>query len=296
MAHPVGRIIGEDLLFQFREPLDMGVDEVPVNQAVPRQDVHDSQGEGAVAAGADQENPVGGCGRGGLVGIDQPDRGPLLLRLVDHAEKMDAGGSRVDSPEDDEVALRHRVGVAGGGVPHDRLPPRVLGRRTDGPVEAGGPEAVEEGVTAVSLDEPHGPGVGVGEDGLRAMAADDLPPAAGDGRDRLVPGNRAELPGPLGPGADEGGGEAAGGVDRPLVVEHLGAEEAAGVGVLAVAGHPDGLPVLDLHQQAAGVGAVVGADGALDFGGHGNLLVLDGVLLTVRYRYAEERSESFITK
>ena len=61
-------------------------------------------------------------------------------------------------------------------------------------------------------------------------------------------------------------------MDGPFVVEHLGAEKAAGVRVLRVAGHPDRPAVLHLDHQAAGVGAVVGADGALDFGGHGDLL------------------------
>src|SRR6266568_1547122 len=57
-------------------------------------------------------------------------------------------------------------------------------------------------------------------------------------------------------------------------MEHLGTEKAAGVRVLRVAGHPDRPAVLHLDHEAAGVGAVVGADGTLDFGGHGDYLVL----------------------
>ncbi|GLI37223.1 hypothetical protein GHYDROH2_07240 [Geobacter hydrogenophilus] len=42
--------------------------------------------------------------------------------------------------------------------------------------------------------------------------------------------------------------------------------------MLRVAGNPHGPAVLHLHQEAAGVGAVVGADGASHFGGHGYLV------------------------
>jgi hypothetical protein len=61
-------------------------------------------------------------------------------------------------------------------------------------------------------------------------------------------------------------------MDRLFEVGHFGAEKAAGVRVVRIAGHPGRFPVRHFHQQAAGVGAVVGADGALYFGGHGYLL------------------------
>ena len=52
---------------------------------------------------------------------------------------------------------------------------------------------MEEGVAGIPLDQPHGAGVGIGEDGLGPVAGDDLLPAPGDGGDRLVPGTRPEL-------------------------------------------------------------------------------------------------------
>jgi hypothetical protein len=45
---------------------------------------------------------------------------------------------------------------------------------------------------------------------------------------------------------------------------HLGAEQAAGGRVVRVAGNSDGAIILNLNQQAAGVGAIVGADRAED--------------------------------
>jgi predicted RNA binding protein with dsRBD fold (UPF0201 family) len=47
-------------------------------------------------------------------------------------------------------------------------------------------------------------------------------------------------------------------------MEHLGAEQAAGDRMVRISGYPDGAVVLHLHQQAAGVGTVIGADGTMD--------------------------------
>jgi hypothetical protein len=60
-------------------------------------------------------------------------------------------------------------------------------------------------------------------------------------------------------------------MDGLFVLQHLGAEQAAGDGMIRVAGYPDGEVALNLNQQAAGIGAVIGADGTM-IGFHGDLL------------------------
>ena len=59
-------------------------------------------------------------------------------------------------------------------------------------------------------------------------------------------------------------------MNRALVVIHLGAEQAAGQRVGGIAGNAHGAAVFHLHQHAAGIGTVIGADGANDSGAHGN--------------------------
>jgi hypothetical protein len=60
-------------------------------------------------------------------------------------------------------------------------------------------------------------------------------------------------------------------MNRALVVVHLRAEQATGQGVGGIAGNAHGAAVFHLNQQAAGIGTVIGADGANDSGAHGNL-------------------------
>ena len=272
-AHRLRAVIGEHLLPQFLEPVDMLRDIIPVHKPVAHQDVHESEGQGAVASRTDEEGPVGGRrGRGG-VGVDYPEPRPFPASHLRLQVKMDARSRRVDPPEDHQVARMYFVRMTGRGLTHDRLPPRVLRRGADGPVEPGCPQVMEEGVAGVALDEPHGPGVGIGENRLGAVAGDDLPPSTCDGGKRFVPCGCAKLSRPLRSGADERGGEAAGRMDCPFVVKHLRAEGAASVGVLRVAGHPERATVSHGHQQAAGVGAVIGADGTSDLFGHGNTFI-----------------------
>jgi len=61
-------------------------------------------------------------------------------------------------------------------------------------------------MSGIPLDEVHGPGEGIGEDGLSAMFTDDLFPSFRDPLNRLWPGNGLELAGALGTGSEKGGG------------------------------------------------------------------------------------------
>ena len=208
-------------------------------------------------------------GGGGLVGVDQPDLGPGPARLAHRSCRPCRLVARaLHAPEDAPGRCAARVSGGRAGVsPMHRRPARGLGRGADGPVQARGAQAVEEGVAGVALHQAHGAGVGVGQDRLGAVLGDDPPPAVGDALDGLVPGDGGEGAAALGPGGQQGGGEPARGMHRVLVAGHLGAEGAPAVGVVRVAPHRHGAALRHLHQQAAGVGAVEGAGGAVR--GHG---------------------------
>ena len=124
---------------------------------------------------------------------------------------------------------------------------------------------------AVALHQSHGAGIGIGEDALAAMLRDQLLPAGTDPLDCICPADRSKFTGTLGAGPQKRGHQAAGRVNRIFVMVHLGAEQAAGDRVFMVAGHSNGAAVLHFHQQAAGIGTVVGADGTMY--GHGILVL-----------------------
>ena len=129
---------------------------------------------------------------------------------------------------------------------------------------------MEEGVPAVALHQSHGAGVGIGQDRLAAMLRDQLFPAGADAFDRLLPADGGKFAGPLGTAPQQRRRQAAGRVDGVLVMQHLGAEQAACDRVVRVAGHTHRVAIIDLDQQAAGVGTVIGADGSMY--GHGILM------------------------
>ena len=60
--------------------------------------MHHSQCQRSVAAGTGDEDPIGGSGSMGFVGVDQPDIGAPLLCLVHSSQHMNARGGRIDPP------------------------------------------------------------------------------------------------------------------------------------------------------------------------------------------------------
>jgi len=124
-------------------------------------------------------------------------------------------------------------------------------------------------VHAGAIEQAHGAGIGVWQDGFGSVFGGDLFEIRGDGVEGGVPGDGFELAGALRAGATEGCEEARGVVDAIEVVGDLGAEEALGDGVVgialdfccAVGGGVDG------DENGAGVGAVESAGGKAMDGG-----------------------------
>ncbi len=124
----------------------------------------------------------------------------------------------------DAEGLGH-AGHAGGGA--------------DGAVEARGAEAMKEAaVHACAVEQAHGAGVAVGQDGLGAELGGDGAEAGGDGVEGFVPGDALEAAFAFGADAALGIEQAAGGVFALQVLRHFAAEEAAGDGMGGVAAEP----------------------------------------------------------
>jgi hypothetical protein len=118
---------------------------------------------------------------------------------------------------------------------------------------------VEEGMTCVKLDNAHGPGIGIGEDGLCPTIGDDLFIAIHDFSEGLVPRNGHERPLPLFPHPFQGAKYAKRGVNALSVVSDLHADGAPGKGMVRVSFDRHHPPTLHPHKEAAGVRAVVRA-------------------------------------
>src|SRR3712207_2922185 len=115
-------------------------------------------------------------------------------------------------------------------------------------------EPVEERVADVeAVEDALGAQVADRHDRLGPGGLGDLPEAAGDLVQGVVPGDPLELPTALGADAPQRVQHAVLAVDRALVVVHLHAEPAAGERVRAVAANPCGATVLDGHLERAGV-------------------------------------------
>ena len=186
-------------------------------------------------------------------------------RLLHPLHEVEVGRDRVDAPQHHEVRVHGVVGARAGRLPHHRPPARVLRRRADGPLEPGGAEPVEEGHPGVPLHEPHRARVRVRAGSPRRRRSRGSPSSA-RATSAMASSQRArrKRPSPFGPVRTSGCSSRSGRVHRPVVPVHLGAERAAAVRVLGVAAHADRAAVLDLDEEPAGVGAVVGADGAGD--------------------------------
>ena len=196
--HALGRI-GADMLPERLEAERRPRDVVVVEEVLPDQDVHQAEGQRPVGPRADHQVLVRLPGRPGAVRVDADDARPARPRLLDQRHQVDVGVGRVDPPEDHQLRPDHLLRVVPGHDSERGPPSRIGGRPADRPVELARAEGVEERVAGVVLDAPQRPGVGEGQDRLRAPLGDDAGEAVRDLLDRLVPRDGLELGGPLRP-------------------------------------------------------------------------------------------------
>ena len=189
------RILAQRPLAQLIGPETKALQVIVILQAIAPQDVHDSQGQGGVGAGADRQPPVAARSRLAAVGVDGDDAGAGLAGLVHQRPQVNVGDAGVGAPVDDVAAVDHGLGVDGGAGAERDIAACGPGGGADGAVQERGAQAVEEAaVQAGALQLAHRAGVAVRQDRLRPVGgAGDLVEALGDGRDGLVPGDAREL-------------------------------------------------------------------------------------------------------
>ena len=196
---------------------------------------------------------------GAAVRIDRDELRAAPLGFLRLHPEMQVGGHGIAAPDDDELAVAVLLDVhADRGADHGG-PARLAGRGADRAVEERGAQAMEEApVHRGVLQQPHGAGVAVGEDRLRAVgAAGDRGEALGDDVERVVPGDALEAAFALGAHAAHGMEHALVGVGALEVARDLRAEHAAGGRMLGVTLDRDGPPVLYGRDERARVRTVV---------------------------------------
>ena len=107
---------------------------VLILQAVTPDDVHESEGQGSVGAGADRQPPVGTGRRLRAVRINRDNLRPALAGLVHHRPQMHVRDAGVRAPVDDVARVNHGVGNSRPGATRGagRIAERLSGAETVG--------------------------------------------------------------------------------------------------------------------------------------------------------------------
>ncbi len=210
--------------------------------------------------------PVGPGGGTGAAGVDDHELSALALSAAQVGHEMGRGADRVVAPEDDELAVHH-VGIGLAVARAQRQLHRGFGgRAANAALQCADTEAVPEpGAGDGHLHQSQGAAVAVGQNGLGPVLLNNLRPAVANQRNGLIPTHTLPLARALRPHAAQRVLQPVGMVDVVQIGAHLGAEPAFGDGVVGVAVEIYRPPILHLGDDAAGVGAVVGA-GAADEG------------------------------
>ena len=261
------RILGQDVLFQVLPAEDVPVQEGFVSQAVTVEDMHHAQGQGSIRTGADGDEVVGQVGRLVAIGIDTPDDGPFGPGRFDVVVEVDIRGQHMDAPEEDAVAVLGCLRRRRHGIAHDVLEAPPFGRSADGPVQFRSTQTIEQAVQGVVLDDAHGTGIRIGQDGFGTGFGDDGLPGPGYFCQGLVPGNGRELAASLGANPLQRRRQAARRMDGPLIMGHLRAQRPARKGMGLVAGNGYDAAAVDRHDEPAGIGAVIRTDRCTGFHG-----------------------------
>src|SRR5437867_495314 len=137
-----------------------------------------------------------------VVDIDRCDlRTAFLAGARGMGHHVDLGIYRVGAPDHNEIGYPHLARVDASDLAGADGKSDARDGRTDGAVETGILLHMREAIDAVAHNEPHGAGVVIGPDRLRAEFALGLVEARGDLIERIIPGNPRELAGAFGSGA-----------------------------------------------------------------------------------------------
>ena len=265
LGDPRGSEAGEYLV---REPLEahrLAGEVVAVREPVASEDVHQAEREGGVGADAEGKVPVRLGRRPAPPRIDGDERHARLPPRLDRRPEVDVRRHEIGAPRDQEVGVRDGLGVGASDGTQRRRPPGVgRGVAHGAGDQPRGPEDMEQRHGEPAVDLTLVRAVAVPEDGERSVGADDRLPTLHELVERRVPGDGGESPLALRADPPQRRPQPLGRVHPLGLAAHLGAEEAGRDGVVGIPLDADEAVVLDVGQDRAHVGAVVGTDGADD--------------------------------
>ena len=272
--HPLGREAREHLALDLVEAERLPGEVVAVGEPVPREHVHEAEGQGGVRPHLDAQIPVGPLGRRAPARLDDDELRPAASRALDEGPDVDVRRHEVGAPRDDEIRLLDglRIGsahAAAGGVPA-RLGARIAHGARE---EPRGAEGVEEPQHEPAVDLPLVRAVAIAEDAQRPLVLDDGLPARDDLVEGLLPRDGREATLALGPGATQRGEDAIGGNEHLVLAVDLGAGEARREGMLGVALDLHHAVPVHLREQRALIRAVVRAHRADRLHGFATLII-----------------------
>ena len=252
----------QDVAFDGVEAQRLVRDVVAVGALVAHQHVHDAERQGCIGADPDRQIEVGRLGAARAARIDHHDLDAALLALLfGECPEMHVGGGEVGAPRDHQVGMDDILGVGAAHGAECHVP-RCLaaGVAHRAGLQARGAERMEQAVHEAAVHQALVGGVGVAEQGERAAFLDDRFPLGGDLVERLVPGDGLELARAFGAGPLQRRPDAFGRVNEIGVAVHFSASEARRVGLVGIALDAHNFTVLDMCDQRAHVGAIVGAN------------------------------------
>ena len=258
-----------DAQAQCLEAIHMLRDVVVVEPIVRQQFMHHAQRQSTVRTRQQGDVLMALLGRLGAARVDGNQFGAAPLGLLGQAPEVQVAGDGVAAPDDDQFAFGKEAGVHADLGAIGRGHGSAAGHGADGAVEQRGAELVEEARRhRLALQQAHGAGIAVGQDGLRVARGNRLQ-ACGNVAQRFVPRHANELAAALGADALERVLQALGVVGALGVAADLGAQHALRGGVRRIALDAHHTATLHGDAHGAGVGAVVrtghvnGARGAL---------------------------------
>ena len=191
-------------------------------------------------------------GGAGAVGVDDHQPGAVAARFFDKGPQVNVIAVDIRGPGDDVPGMAEVFRVGAQLFPVDRYQGIAARGRADGAIEPRGAEPVKEAAIHGAIAEhADGPGVGVGQDGLRTVLLGNDSQPFRDQVQGLVPADAFEdvslaavghSPFRRSSSAAHGIEQPRGRIDTIQILGDLAAEKAARDRMLRVTLHPRGLP------------------------------------------------------
>ncbi len=131
----------------------------------------------------------------------------------------------------------------------------------------------------MKMNNAHGPGIGIGQDGFGSESGNNLSVAVNNFRKGLVPGDSLEFSLSFRPGPFHGMEKPERRVDTLRIMPHFCTNGAPGERMLGISSYGKHTVILYSHKETAGVGAIVRTNGAFELNHGIYLQFLRGLFL-----------------